>query len=183
MLWWGWCTSCCLLVWRHDGVDWSQLLLLPCCPASEMQGCCSNPQFTLILLHVDFRAFTYNCNVRAYLVPATCIILLFWASPVKTTSWTMIYTEPQWAEALLPLCSGKVGVSSAISVFTLASCDAVGHGAAQQRLISQENKKFLDKFSEEWLRLDWAGVQMACPTSFASQGFPCFVVWDSWASS
>lgn len=64
-------------------------------------------QFTLILLHVDFRAFTYNCNVRVYLMPATCIILLFWASLLKTTGWTMIYTKPQRAVALLPLCSGK----------------------------------------------------------------------------
>ena len=88
------------------GVGWSQLLLLPRCP-TEIKGCCSNPQFTLILLHGYFRAFTYNCNVRFYLMPATCIILLLWASPVKTTSWTITYTKPEQAVALLPLCLGK----------------------------------------------------------------------------
>lgn len=88
-------------------VEWSQLLLLPCCPTSEMKGCCSNPQFALILLHVDFRAFTHNFNVRFYLMPATCVILLLWASPVKTTSRTMVYPKPQQAVALLPLWSGK----------------------------------------------------------------------------
>lgn len=87
--------------------EWSQLLLLPCCPTSEMKGCCSNPQFTLILLRVDFRAFTYNCNVKFCLMPATCIILLLWVSPVETTGWTLIYTKPKQAAALLLLCSGK----------------------------------------------------------------------------
>lgn len=87
-------------------VEWSQLLLLSCCPISEMKGCCCNLHFTLILLHMDFRAFTYNCNVRFYLMSATCIIPLLSASLVKTTSWTMIYTEPKQAVALLPLCSG-----------------------------------------------------------------------------
>lgn len=51
-------------------VEWFQLLLLLCCPTSEIKGCCCNPQFTLILLPVDFRVFTYNCNVRFYQPPA-----------------------------------------------------------------------------------------------------------------
>lgn len=51
-------------------VEWFQLLLLLCCPTSEIKGCCCNPQFTLILLPVDFRVFTCNCNIRFYQPPA-----------------------------------------------------------------------------------------------------------------
>lgn len=51
-------------------VERFQLLRLLCCPTPEIKGCCCNPQFTLILLPVDFRVFTYNCNIRFYLPPA-----------------------------------------------------------------------------------------------------------------
>lgn len=85
-------------------VECFQLLLLLCSPTSEIKGCCCNPQFILILLPVDFRVFTYNCNIRFY-QPLSCSCEHHqWK---LHQIWPIIYTKPYQAVTLLPLCSGK----------------------------------------------------------------------------
>lgn len=145
-------------------VEWSQLLLLPCCPTSEIKGCLSNPQFTLILLHVDFSTFTYNCNLRFYLMPATCIILFSWTSPVKKTH----NLSSQQHSCQASSSSRQAEVSSLINIIVLICGGAAGHGAAQQQWKSQQKQKFLDKFSEQWQRFSWCSDGMSHFASFSS---------------
>lgn len=173
-------------------VEWFQLLLLLCCPTSEIKGCCYNLQFTLILLPVDFMVFTYNCKIRFYQPSALfCSCEHHQWKPADTTH-NLQNLVRQWHSCHSVQASPgttQAGVWTAISIFTLVSCDAVAHGNTQQQWKSQEKQKFLSDFqwNDRGMKgIQWndlACIQMPCPTLLASQVFPCFVMWDSWSWS
>lgn len=161
--------------------------MIPIIPTSELKGFCCNPQFTLILLHVDFKAFTCDCNMRFYLMPTTCIILPLWASPVKTTSWTIIYTKPQQAVVLLPLCSGKPRQHTGRNVIChqhlhscfLWCCWSRGCTATMKTSGKAVFRQVFSGMIAVWL--SWCSDGLS--PSLASQEFLCFITWDSWALS